>query len=65
VREGPWKIVRSCGSEPWELYDIDRDRGEEHDLATIHPGVVDRLAAAWLAWADRCGVLPWPLPKDA
>jgi arylsulfatase len=71
VREGRWKLVRNWdgvhsavrGYEPpqphgsWELYDIEKDRSELHDLAAAHPEVVARLSAAWEAWAARCGVM--------
>ena len=31
-----WKLVpRATG--PWELYDLDKDRGETKDLAALHP----------------------------
>ena len=58
ARDGDWKIVRLAGG-PWELYDLDRDRAEEHDLAADHPEVVERLSAAWESWAERSGVIPW------
>jgi arylsulfatase len=41
------------------LYDLIKDRSELHDMAPRHPELVDELAAAWQAWADRVGVLPW------
>jgi arylsulfatase A-like enzyme len=58
ARDGDWKIVRLAGG-PWELYDLDRDRAEELDLAADHPEVVERLSAAWESWAERSGVIPW------
>jgi arylsulfatase A-like enzyme len=59
AREGDWKIVRVAG-ELWELYDMENDRAEEHDLAATHPDIVERLASAWEHWAERTGVIPWP-----
>jgi hypothetical protein len=32
----------------WELYDIEADRAEAHDLAATHPEIVQRLEAALL-----------------
>ena len=58
VRHGQWKLVRQF-SQPWELYDIQADRSELHDLAPRHPDLVADLAADWQAWADRVGVIPW------
>lgn len=57
VRQGDWKLVRKFG-EDWELYDMAGDRTELHDLAARHPDVVERLSAAYRAWAQRCDVIP-------
>jgi arylsulfatase len=58
LRRGRWKLVRAYPGR-WELYDLIEDRSELHDMAPRHPELVDELAAAWQAWADRVGVLPW------
>lgn len=58
VRRGRWKLVREALA-PWELYDLDRDRGETDDVAARHPEIVEELARAWQEWADASGVLPW------
>jgi arylsulfatase A-like enzyme len=58
VRQGKWKLV-SKNDQPWELYDIDADRPESHDLAAKEPAKVSELAAAWEAWAKKVGVRPW------
>jgi arylsulfatase A-like enzyme len=58
VRHGRWKLVREYPHD-WELYDIERDRCETHDLARAEPGLVAALSGQWQRWADRVGVLPW------
>lgn len=58
ARDGRWKIVREA-DRPWELYDMDDDRSERHDLAGVYPGVVEELAAQWEKWAHKTGVLRW------
>jgi arylsulfatase A-like enzyme len=58
VRRGRWKLVREY-PHPWELYDLDSDRAETHDLADRHPGVVTELTQAFDTWAHRVGVVPW------
>jgi arylsulfatase len=58
IRRDQWKLVREH-PHPWELYDIDRDRAELHDLAASRPDLVGELAAAWSTWASRVGVIPW------
>jgi arylsulfatase A-like enzyme len=56
VRDGRWKLVARKG-HPWELYDIEADRAELHDLSAREPERVSRLADAWAAWAARCAVV--------
>ena len=74
VRMGDWKLVSKAskkdsyrwdeeeqlGLEHWELFDMDKDRTEMHDLAASHPDVVSKMADMWLSWADRVGALPRP-----
>jgi len=55
VRMGNWKLVALKG-KPWELYDLKTDRTETNDLAEEQPDRVRRMAAAYQAWAERCGV---------
>ena len=56
VRAGKWKLVqyrpkkqgRAAASEQstsddWRLYDLTKDLGEENDLASQHPEVVERI----------------------
>ena len=62
VRDGKWKLV-SRFPEGWELYDMEADRTELHDLAHARPERVAAMAAMYSVWADRCGVQPWPMPE--
>jgi arylsulfatase len=50
VRDGKWKLVALKG-QPWELYDIEADRTELHDLASAAPQRVKEMSAAYDAWA--------------
>lgn len=52
LRKGPWKLV-SHQLGAWELYDIDQDGTEMHDLADQKPELVQTLAARWEAGAKR------------
>jgi arylsulfatase len=73
VRTGKWKLV--CTSEmsggnsgrwkfyqsaPWELYDMDNDRTELHDLAAKKPALVAEMAKSWDKWAHASMVFPAP-----
>ncbi len=61
VRDGRWKLVARKG-QPWELYDIEADRTELHDLSSREPDRVARLANAWDEWAARCFVIKEATP---
>ncbi|MCE5279062.1 MAG: arylsulfatase [Planctomycetaceae bacterium] len=56
MRDGRWKLVRTW-PDAWELYDMQTDRTEMHNLAAEQGDRVREMAAAWQAWADRCGVI--------
>ena len=49
IRIGPWKLVAGKGG-PWELYNLDNDRTELHDLAKQDPERVETMAAAFDQW---------------
>ncbi|MEP6669147.1 MAG: arylsulfatase [Chthoniobacter sp.] len=59
IREGKWKLVSLAGA-PWELYDMEIDRVELHDLAAGEPRRVQAMSAQWETWARRTHVLPRP-----
>ena len=62
VREGKWKLV-SKFPDSWELYDMEVDRTEMHDLADKYPDRVKKMVADYAEWATRAGVQPWPMPE--
>lgn len=62
VRDGKWKLVSSF-PDTWELYDMEADRTEMHNLADAQPQQVVRLATAYRNWATRVGAQPWPMPQ--
>jgi arylsulfatase len=51
IRDGEWKLVRAKANGstpgPWELFRMDTDRSELHDLSAMHPDLVAELAAKW------------------
>lgn len=49
VRSGPLKLVRRKDAQ-LELYDLDADIGEQHDLAAARPADVQRLDALRTKW---------------
>jgi arylsulfatase len=63
-----WKAVAEHGPIPiglgnfdkdrWQLFHVDDDRSEAHDLAEQFPDKVEELKALWLEEAHKYGVLP-------
>ena len=47
IRVGDWKLIAIGKTGPWELYDLKRDRSEQHDLATLQPATVEKLSMLW------------------
>jgi arylsulfatase len=62
LRDGKWKLV-SRFPDGWELFDMEEDRTELHDLAASQPERVKAMAVMWDEWAKRCGVQPWPMQQ--
>jgi arylsulfatase len=52
VRWGKWKLVREY-QKPWELYDLDADRAEMHDLAKTNPEKTAEMVKLWTDWAGK------------
>jgi arylsulfatase A-like enzyme len=76
IRKGKWKLVSRACRWPhdheehdvlpvrfWELYDLEADRTENHDLASQYPDMVKELSAKWQAWAEGASVVPKPPMK--
>lgn len=57
LRRGHWKVVSFYGN-PWELYYMDTDRFEQHDLAGEHPDLAKELSQRWHEMARSTDLLP-------
>lgn len=56
-----WKIVKQSGKNAvWELYNLNEDRSEQHNLAAKYPEKVKEMEEQYNIWAQRCLVLPDP-----
>jgi arylsulfatase A-like enzyme len=62
VRDGKWKLVMKYKG-PWELYDMEADRTERHDVIKENPDRAQKMIAEWDAWAKRADVDEWTGPK--
>lgn len=74
VRMGKWKLVSKASKqrsflwdkvnelalEDWELFDMEQDRTEMHDVSTDNPDLVKQMADMWLAWGKEAGAVPRP-----
>jgi lipoteichoic acid synthase len=52
MREGNWKYIFDLREGAEELYDLDRDPAEQHNLATAQPERCARLRQRLAAWTD-------------
>ena len=59
IRIGKWKAVALLPAGKWELYDLERDRTEMHDLAAKDPKRLQSMIAQWEHWARRTHAIPW------
>jgi arylsulfatase A-like enzyme len=48
MRDGPWKLLVENGTT--QLFNLDEDLSEQHDLATAHPERVKTMLEALQAW---------------
>ena len=73
VRMGKWKLVAAgelidstnrrreyYTNGSWELYDMEKDRSELHDLSSRHPDIVSKMSAMWEQYANTTNVFPAP-----
>ena len=56
--DGRYKLV-SRFPDRWELYDLEADRCEMHDLAQLDASRLESMIARYNTWMKRCNVLPW------
>jgi arylsulfatase A-like enzyme len=56
--DGRFKLV-SRFPDRWELYDLESDRCEIHDLSGSDSARLERMVDRYGRWAERCNVRPW------
>lgn len=51
IRKGKWKLV-SDNQGPWELYNMETDQTETHDLIKEFPDEAEELESDWEKWIE-------------
>ena len=60
ISKDGWKIVCPGARAKWELYDLNTDRSEKHNLADKYPERLSKMVRDYQDWAERCMVEPTP-----
>ncbi|GGA85413.1 arylsulfatase [Neiella marina] len=62
IRDGDWKLLR-FPDRPAELYNLEKDQAEKHDLAASHPQKVRALYKALFQWETTLARPAWQLQR--
>lgn len=63
IRQGKWKLIEFFDDGSLELYNLEEDVGEQHNLATEMPDKAIALRARLAAWRQAVGAkMPTPNP---
>jgi Arylsulfatase A and related enzymes len=61
ISKDGWKIVKINNPKAqWELYNLNNDRSELHNVAAQYPDRIAKMASEYEKWAKRCLVVPSP-----
>ena len=55
LRAGDYKLIQKFAGPTFELYNVRKDPGEEHDLAKAEPAKVEELKKLLVAWQKDTG----------
>lgn len=64
VRVGPWKLIEFYEDMHSELYNLEEDLGEQHDLAAEMPGKTNELRQRLHTWREEVGA-QMPVPAGS
>ena len=61
MRPGDLELIRTAELIRFELYDLEADPGERHDVSSQHPEIVARMKTTMLEIYDeiQANVHPW------
>lgn len=60
VRQGEWKALHlpePYGNDTWQLYNLEDDPAEQHDLSAQFPDLMKELSTEWEVYAKRNGII--------
>ncbi|GIX00081.1 MAG: sulfatase [Pirellulaceae bacterium] len=64
MRHGSWKLIHYYEDGRNELYNVEDDIGEQHDVAAVHPQRVQSMWRELHSWLEQVGaVFPTPNPR--
>jgi len=58
VRRGRYKALQKYDTSHWELYDLEEDPSEIHNIAASFPEITRELSQRWYDWANTHHVIP-------
>lgn len=64
IRFGDWKLVHNSPFGPLELFNLEQDPREEHDLSGKRRSELNRLRAGLMRELQRGGRVPWQSPSS-
>ncbi len=64
IRSGKYRLIEFHEDEKRALYDLEKDLGEQNNLAEIHPEIAERLYKKLQTWREEIGAqMPTPNPN--
>ena len=64
VRMGRWKAVRPRPNRKIQLYDLEKDIGEQNDIADANPDIATKMAEIMRTGRTESDIFPLPKPKS-
>ena len=55
-----WKIIQPGNKAKWELYNLNTDRSEQHNLSETYPDKVAAMVKQYESWVKKSIILPSP-----
>lgn len=63
IRSGPWRLIEFYEDDAIELYDLNADPGENHNLVGVQPGIAEKLHQQLRSWRATVNAqMPTPNP---